>query len=239
MTNYYDNSEGLESAELDERFKDAEKRITIASYYKQLVKGGIFNDGTEEAAIIDAEIREFAHKRMTALLGMDENTESNQALGFTDIEISTLKQIANRAIERQTQPNANPVLKPIQSPIFKAKESFKPLNKPVPTVTPQFAEIPFATPIAQAVPVQQAKPSKPKPYKEVTKEKKPGKAKKISKTPQVPHTETVSNIRATPTSLPMPTGAQYEQIMATQAMTSSIEFGTAASNLSGGKKPGE
>lgn len=91
--------------ELDEEMVEAEKRITLAGYYQRLARGGIFKDGSDEARIVDTEVRQFARERMSVLLGLPSAPKSapkpQAELPFSEEQLDALRQWADRIIERQ------------------------------------------------------------------------------------------------------------------------------------------
>lgn len=183
--------------EQKESFYDAEKRCSLATLYKELVKNGISVDGTEESAIINLEIKDFALKRMKELLGMlDEKSNQNQI--FNNVEINILKQIANRAIQTQTKPNIIPHTPPTESLI-------KPSN-----ITNINNEI--SSHYRSELVSQHESPASPK------KNGRPKKNKDVSK-------NGISNIKATPQSLPMPSRSELSALMEQQAMQTVATLG--------------
>ncbi len=71
--------------QLDEDMSEAESRINLAGYYKQLAKGGIFDDASVEAGVVDAEVRSFARERMKTLLNL--SSEKPKVEIFTEAQI--------------------------------------------------------------------------------------------------------------------------------------------------------
>src|SRR5579872_2159456 len=129
--------QGLETLieEADERVSEAEKRWQLGSYYRQLVGIDLFQDGSEEAAIITKEIRQFARTRMEELLGVRSSKPSDVIpqveLPFTTDQIEVLRLLADRMINK-------PGLMPTPAPPIAAKVA--PPPRPRVALTPEPAK---------------------------------------------------------------------------------------------------
>ena len=90
--------QGTDAAQdMVDKISEAEKRIRVATYYMQLTKQSVFGDGSEEGAIIDEEIRQFARERMASLLNIDSDKPAPEA-AFTDQEVVILKSVAAKVL---------------------------------------------------------------------------------------------------------------------------------------------
>lgn len=134
-----------EAEELDEEMVEAEKRISLAGYYQRLARGGIFRDNSEEARIVDAEVRMFARERMSVLLGLPSAPKPQVELPFSDEQLDALRQWADRIIEKQRNAGQPQMVSP------------KPPQLP-PAAAPQRPTQPIITPVQ--APPQMAKPSR-------------------------------------------------------------------------------
>jgi len=166
--------------EVDERFSEAEKKITLAKYYQQLAKGGIFNDKSIEAATVDREVRAFAQERMESLLGMNKpHPQVQMNLPFSNEELSLLKQLIQKLKEKQSvskpadptitplsSPNSLPVMSqqspqsrnaPVQLPQAQPKRTYVKKSKgPGPARNPQAVPMPRDMEMASAMHAQQS-----------------------------------------------------------------------------------
>ena len=208
--------------EADELMDEADRRTSLGGYYKILARGGVFNDGTEEAAIVDQELKTFARERMRILLNLPGGGPAKVEFSPTEEQAEALLSMANRIIERQggAPPTAAPaaVARPV-APV------------PVKPVGPKINPLPV--PQALRRPPAAAPAKKPKAAPEPAKKplKKSGKAHTPDNTPMgevfeekgkqykfVPHPETGEplklNVSASkrvhnPHAIPMPSEHQY------------------------------
>src|SRR5437016_108827 len=56
--------------QIDEVMSEAEKRFEVAQYYKLLLRDSLFQNSSEAADIVEAEIRTFIKERLSVLLGV-------------------------------------------------------------------------------------------------------------------------------------------------------------------------
>jgi hypothetical protein len=144
--------------QLDEEMSEAEKRINLAGYYKQLAKGGIFNDASEEAKIVDKEVRQFARERMAILLGLPSAPKPKVELPFTENQIQVLQWMADRYYEKQQQAVSQPAMRPPAPPaVVPPPQVAKPT---IPTIKPLSA--PANAQKSESKPVRKAKTDKSK-----------------------------------------------------------------------------
>lgn len=120
----------------DEEMNEAEHKINLAGYYRQLAKGGIFKDKSEAAKIVDNEVRAFARERMAALLNLSSKQaeEKKIELPFTDGQVAVLQWLADRYHEKQQQaPQSQPMMR---SPAPPAQpQAAQPIKPALPQVT--------------------------------------------------------------------------------------------------------
>lgn len=150
--------------EVDEHMSEAERRISLAGYYKQLAKGGVFNDGSEEAAVVDAELKQFARERMDLLLNLG-NYKPKVEMPFTDAQVEVLRALADRYAQKQSTPSGQPQVRPLQPPAAPAApQQVRPTVPQVKPLTPppnaQRASQAASRPARAKKPV--AKPKAPK-----------------------------------------------------------------------------
>lgn len=110
-----DETQTEESSDADDEYSEAEHRLAVAAYYRQLTRGGLFNDDSDEARQVDEEVRQFARERMDILIGIRAESPKSTELPFTDEQLSTLRQWANHLIERAAKPTV-PVVRPMTPP---------------------------------------------------------------------------------------------------------------------------
>lgn len=167
-----------EDEQLDEEMSEAERRIQLAGYYKQLARGGVFNDGSEEAAIVDQELKDFARERMSILLNLT-SAKPKVELPFTEEQIQVLGAFADKVIQKRGEPDA-PMVKPLAPPApvqqvapkRPAGPVVKALAAPPGARPPQQPKAPGAAPVKRPV-----APKKPAPAA-VAKPAPKGKTKK-------------------------------------------------------------
>lgn len=146
-----------ESDELD-------RRITLAKYYTEAIKTGIFEDNTPTARIVNREVAEFVRSRLRSLLGMDTPVPQQVIqvqkveLPFTDDQIKALGLLADSVLKKQKPDEPKLAVQkatPVEPPPIEVKRK-------VPPVAPQAkAKTPPSTPTI-AAPVQPAKQAPPK-----------------------------------------------------------------------------
>ena len=219
--------------EVDERFSEAEKRITLAGYYSQLARGGIFKDHSKEAAIVDREVKAFAQGRMEILLGMKADLPEVEAPPplFTEEEVFVLRQFCQRLIDKQAQKAPEPALQTIAPPKPVAIAATRTMTPPAPPIMRK----PAAKPLQPQL--KRPEPKKPEP-KRVPKSKVPpkgtrdeasipigemfevgGKTFKFVETPDGERRRIQVQKRVeAPGKIPMPQGDQFTATTAAQAM---------------------
>lgn len=125
--------------EIDQEMAEALNRIERASLYQTLCSASLFAEGSAKPEIqqqVEAEIREFAMKRMRTLVGIgsdrDEVRQPPAALPFSDEEVEALKGLAARVLQKAAEPASTPA--PRQPQIV-------PVNAPAKTVRPVEAKV--------------------------------------------------------------------------------------------------
>ena len=111
--------------EMDEELVEAEKRLSKAAYYKVISKNGVVeDDGTDEAAEVNAEAALWARKRMADLLGLGHKQEVAQPVSsqFSEQEVLALRKLAERLLTAQGgSPTPEPQVRKVSAPAPMAK----------------------------------------------------------------------------------------------------------------------
>lgn len=112
---------------------EAVRRIEQAKLYEALLKNRLFefdSNNSEIVAIVEKEIKTFILSRLEVLLGIKPSNKETDSRMFTQVftseEISVLKQLANKFLEKHTVRQSEPAINPV--PV-------KNLNKPAPVKT--------------------------------------------------------------------------------------------------------
>lgn len=112
----------LETIEdIDEVMSEAERRFEVAQYYKLLLQDNLFQNRSEAAARVEAEIRSFIKERLGVLLGV--KTAPAATNGFTPEQVEVLTSYADLGEE------APEVLKLLMSKIAKKMDK-RPTKQP-------------------------------------------------------------------------------------------------------------
>ncbi len=110
----------LDDDDIDEEMSEAEKRLSKAAYYKSIIKNGgvIEEDGTPQAAEVNAEAKTWARQKMAELLGVAKPVVADVKieLPFTPNEITALKKLAGFALAKMGELPADPVVKKVEAP---------------------------------------------------------------------------------------------------------------------------
>lgn len=82
---------------------EAERRLDIASYYRQLLRGSIFESEDDGARQVESELRAFAEGRLQILLGIrpDDRPVAIVKPQFTDDEATALRKFASMSEAEQ------------------------------------------------------------------------------------------------------------------------------------------
>lgn len=85
----------------DEQMDEADKRLEVASYYRILLRGALFDDESEAALSVQREVRGFIKTRLEVLLGMrTEKAAVPTKQPFTEEQLEALKALANRVLKK-------------------------------------------------------------------------------------------------------------------------------------------
>lgn len=231
--------------QLDEEMDEAEQRINLAGYYRQLAKGGIFKDGSREAKMVDVEVRQFARERMAVLLNLPSAPKPQAEMPFNENQTTILKDWADHLIAKRSG-IANPVVQspsPPEAPKPVVKQPVKPAITPLappvgaqPSAPPRKQSKPKA-PATQTAKVPSARPKSKVDYDRIadlTPFEENGKLYKFVTNPETGKRVklkigTEQQVQA-PHRLPMPTAHQMASISAAQAGTD-LETSSAAKSI--------
>ena len=124
--------------ELDNEFAEAERRLSKAILYRQLIKGRFFDGDSELVLEVESELKEFVKKQYLVLSGAGVAPVVTQVVekDFSTEEITALKELAGRILKK---PNLLDAPKPPQL-------QPRPVSKPIPVATPQVAKKPPVAP---------------------------------------------------------------------------------------------
>lgn len=241
---------------LDEEFRLANLKMKKAQFYRVIVDNGVVEDnGTSEAAEVNAEAKQWARRSMLRLLkGENPNDPPPVAkveLPFSLDEVDALKKLVKKAlamgmVEKTSDP---PAVRKVQSQpaaptVRKVKTDGG--SKPPQAAPAQATPIP---PQPQPKPKGEKKPLKPKPgadgtidYEEIPSgevfKDTDGRFYKMVDNPRFdpdikgskPRTKiSVTTQVKTPRSLPMPQGAQLSAVTAAQSMEA-VNMGASVSS---------
>ena len=104
-----------EADEIDEEFSEAEKLLAKAAYYKAVARAGVVDDdGTPQAAEVNAEARAWAREMMGRMLGRSAAAPPREEV-FSESEVRALKRLAGIALAKMGEPN-DPVVKRAEAP---------------------------------------------------------------------------------------------------------------------------
>jgi hypothetical protein len=150
---------------------DVDKRLEVATHYRELVKAPLFSGGGNSARIVEREIRKFVRERLEVLLSIREPAQKTEAQ-FNDEEVALIRSLlsghqelsflVNKVREKDAPARVTAPAAPVKAA---APAVVRPTQAPAPAVRP--AVKPAATPKPAAAPKQEAKPTKlaPKPAK--------------------------------------------------------------------------
>ena len=101
-----------ETSELDIEFTAAERRLSKAILYRELIRGSFFDGNSELVSEVEAELKEFVKQQYLALSGKPKETAVAVEKDFSGDEIVALKSLAERIIKNAKVLNEKPVPKP-------------------------------------------------------------------------------------------------------------------------------
>ena len=150
---FADDSEAEEDYEVS--IGAVDKRMKIATYFRLILDGALFSDGSPEAKIVEKRIRAYVRGELEVLFGMKAAAAPTTGQ-FTPEEVDVLRQFIARLSKPAAVPTkvaAAPQLKPIQSPpapqlVVKQAPAPVVAAKPVPKQAPAK---PVAAPVAKKV----------------------------------------------------------------------------------------
>ncbi|MBA3354286.1 MAG: hypothetical protein H0U23_17985 [Blastocatellia bacterium] len=225
------NLEIVDDDESEDYMGEVDKRLEVTSYYRELLRGSLFEANSEAARIVEKEVKKYVRERVEILLGIKTVTEKVTApapLPFDEQEVTALKMLASKLI-------GNPALaserKP-QEPVLRQVAAPKPAPAPVIARRPtpaapapvekkaKASEPKASAPAAPVAPVVAAPKAPPAEPEQPT--KKGRVAGSISKTVVNPETGTeveitVPKIQRPRGALPFPSAQQMSLITAQQA----------------------
>lgn len=111
--------DALDDDEIDDELSEAEKRLAKAAYYKAIVRGGVIeDDGTSQAAEVNAEAKVWARQQMAKLLGIakPEAVAAKVESQFSTNEVMALKKLAAFALAKMGELPNDPVVKKVEAP---------------------------------------------------------------------------------------------------------------------------
>lgn len=83
---------------LDEQMSEAERRLSKASYYRELLNGSLFNGNDIVASEVEREIRDFVRHRLAVLLGVIEAGPTQPLQDLTQKQIVVLRSLADAVL---------------------------------------------------------------------------------------------------------------------------------------------
>lgn len=110
--------------DIDDELLEAERRLAKAAYYKVIVKNGVIEDnGSQEAAEINAESKLWARQMMVKLLKGERPEEQKPVqaqlpsvlANLTEKQAVALVKLADKAISMMGEPTVEPTVKKVQT----------------------------------------------------------------------------------------------------------------------------
>jgi hypothetical protein len=146
--------EDAEDAEIEDLGEDVERRLEVASLFKTLLQGRLFDESTNAAKFVEKRVKAFVKSELKALIGMGQPMRPTVEADFSAEEVGALKAVAAKVLNKGAVPAAPaaPVAPQLRS-------------RPIPS-TPTVAPRP-ATPTSKAPPPKPA--AKPAPAKPAAK----------------------------------------------------------------------
>lgn len=146
---------------------DVEKRLALASYYRELCNFDPFQDGSAEGNQVAQEIRAWARGRMEVLVGLRVENPSTQFSDsevavikllstFNEDQIAALKTLADRLLQKPSiaAPPKQRVISAKPAPVVRKPPARPPVIKP--QATPEVAPRPLVSQPHQGLPNQPA-----------------------------------------------------------------------------------
>lgn len=116
--------EETSTEDFSEEMTEVERRLELAQYYQLLLQDTLFNDRSENAQVVEREIRIFIRQRLGELLGVVVKKAPEPVkveLPFTDDEVVVLKEIAGRMADKIKAKDAAPPAAPPKPEIKKVE----------------------------------------------------------------------------------------------------------------------
>ena len=139
----------------EQYMEDVDRRLDVASTYRQLLRAPLFESPNESTSIVEAEIREFVVQRLKVLLNMAPTPQPvvQAQLPFDEQELKTLKvllsSLAERAAKKAEVPSGPPQVAkaptpapapqppavrrataPVSAPVAATKTPARPVGRP-------------------------------------------------------------------------------------------------------------
>lgn len=146
---------------------EVDRRLDVAAFYRQLLRGSLFEGDSASAAIVEAEVRQFAVQRLEVLLNIrSEPVKVVEATPlFTDLEVQTLRILLQQLVKKGMLPAAKVEVQAPPPPPTPKPPTIKRVAAPAPitppTVTKRVAPAVMATPSRPPVPVKKKPGRKP------------------------------------------------------------------------------
>lgn len=204
------------NADDESYMQEADKRIGIAQYYRELIRGSIFTGPkTDESKVVEREIKNFCKGRLHILLSMNGQAPAEIKSPFSDNEIKILKILAT-----WSEAEIN-ILRSIISRVTQTAAAPKPSIETKPAAIeakPQLVKL--TTGSSKESPVSPA-PQQEKPPAQPTRRGRPAK-EKVYETKIDPMTgkevkSLVVEKQVNPMGIPFPSAAAMAQITTARA----------------------
>jgi hypothetical protein len=188
---------------------EIEKRLQLAASYRTLLDMKFFDKSSDVNEMIELELKEFIHGKLETVLGV--RTAENPAVFFSGTEALALKALARKLLDKEAEPEPEPA--PV---VMVPKAAPKPKVRRQPKV---------AAPVVQA---PQVKDTEISPSPEAVLAAEPSTAPNIvvenGRTYEMievggkPFAKDITKQVKGSSTKPMPSKAQFEQMMYTSAM---------------------
>jgi hypothetical protein len=200
----------------DENYmNEADKRLEIATYYRELTRAALFSNTSEASQLVEKEIRDFVRGRLEVLLGIKPENKPTMVFKspFSEGEVATLKTLAGmNAVELSTLRMLLDKVLTMNSPKVETKQdptirvAATPAPRQAPSITPR------QSPVAPSAQPATAPPAAATPAPEPVR-RGVGRPRKEPVMVEDPITHEMKELKvrpgqvANPRALPMPTGA--------------------------------
>jgi hypothetical protein len=157
---------------------EVDKRLEVATYYRELLKASLFAGGGSTARIVEREVRAFVRHRLEILLSIRGETARVEAQ-FTNEEVVALKGLVagstelqflvQKVREKDRAPEPKVEVRPAPAPM-KPTPATAPVPRQVPAVRQAIAPAPAATQPAPRPAAPKQSPAAPPPRPETPKQ---------------------------------------------------------------------